>query len=182
MECVGVAVGITLFVIVVIVTMVALFAVIMYRMKHAPRSKHQNTDIPNDNEQDDGYEAIPLNTSVPNKSSPSHETTSTAVHNEEEEEYVSMSGDASALPGHTDSNKPILSDNIYDNDDEIELMKRSKASASSALENKEKCGVSKRDNYNMNETTPSDSYANKDDSEYVAIIPISEKSDATKHD
>ena len=182
MECVGVAVGIIVFLIVVIVTMMALFAVIMYRMKRAPRPKHQNTDISNYNEQDDGYEAIPFNISVPNKSSPSHQTISTAVHNGEEEEYMTMSGDALAPSDHIDSNKPVPSDDIYENDDEIELMKRRKASASSALENKEKCDVTQLDNHKTSETTLSDSYANKDDSGYVAIIPISEKSDATKHD
>ena len=182
MVCVGVAVGITLFFIVVIVTMVVIFAVIIYRIKRAPNSKHQSADIPTYNEQEGGYEAIPLPLSTLNMVPASHTTTATTVtQNGGEDEYMPMSADAPVLPDRTYSNKLTKSDNIYDNDDEMELIKKYNANESGELEGEKKCGLSKDMDYKTKEATPLDS-KNKDGSGYLTIIPMTEESDVVKDD
>lgn len=185
----GVAVGIILFFIIVVIAVVVIFLVILYRAKQPSKPYPRKADIASHNElatidrlsmqeEEGGYETVPYVLSATNKIPTVHETpTKNDLHNEGDDEYLSMS-DPPALPDRTYTFKSTESDNIYDNDDDLELLK-SKADTGDEIQSEKKRYVTLRSNQVIVKRMLSDNSGNNDndDSGYMAMNPMVDESE-----
>lgn len=170
----GVVAGITVFFIAVLIFVITLFLIIISRGKRTPKQNHQQTYAPTHNELEltenspkaegePGYATVPYVFSLQNENFVNHKTPTSNNNDKTGEDKCLSVNDGPTLPDCTFTNKSTDSDNIYDNYDDIELMKKKKTVVSVQQQGEKK---------------HKDGNEDEDEEGYVAMGPVAEENKA----